>query len=220
MNGRAPGYAFDPRLKDSLIELVLHRFRNSQTGWWGESYVREDHTDYVDNISTTFHIVSYLKGNVPDMPKVIDTLLATKNMGYPSGWLLKGEYWNHNNMDVVTLFKFGWPGASDAQKKAMSVEIEKMLHWCLTESLQADGSFKPNIADGSIEEGMDYGAAFLGRIGYFDKSKRFWTDRDFPDAPAVRDRIAGYIHKHENSGGSGGDNYDSALEEIGINPTQ
>jgi hypothetical protein len=213
---RAPGYSFDPKLKDTLTDLVLHRFRNPRTGWWGESYLRGDHTDYVDNLSTTFHIVSYLKGDVPDIPKVVDTLLAVKDLDYPSGWLLKGKYWNHNNMDVVTLFKLGWPNANEAQKKAMSAEIEKMLHWCVTESLQPDGSFEPNIADGSIEEGIDYGAAFLGRIGYFDKSKRFWTNQDFPEAGATRDRIAAYVRKHVDSGGSDGDNYESALEEMGL----
>jgi hypothetical protein len=65
----------------------------------------------------------------------------------------------------------------------------------------------------SIERGTYYGASFLARIGYFDKADRFWTDREFPDAEAVRQKIAGYVLKHLGSGGSGGGYYQSTLRE-------
>ena len=223
LRGRPQHYAVDPKLRATLLDLILHRFRNRFTGWWGESYVRDGHVEFIDDLSITFHTVSYLQqclnctdGKIPDMAKVIDTTLAVKDLDYPVGWLWKGELWNHNNMDVVTLFKDGWNDASDARRKAMSAEIDKMLHWCLTESLQPDGSFKPMIPDGSIEEGEDYGVAFLARIGFFDKSKRFWTDRDFPEAKEVRERLIAYVQKHQSTGGEGGDQYKSALEELAV----
>ena len=207
------GYPWDPRLKATLRHLI-HRFRNPATGWWGERYVRDGHVVFVDDLSTTFHIVTFLHGDVPDLPRIIDTTLAVKDLDYPVGWLWKGQYWNHNNMDVVDLFKAGWPRASVAQRKAITVEIEKMLHWCLTESLQPDGSFKPHVGDGSLEEGEYYATSFLGRIGYFDKSERFWTDREFPEAAEVRQKIIAYIFKHRSSGGSGGGYYESALVDV------
>ena len=222
LRGRPQHYTVDPKLRAALLDLILHRFRNPATSWWGESYLRDGHSEFVDDLSITFHTVSYLQqclncanGKVPDMDKVIATTLAVKNLDYPVGWLWRGQYWNHNNMDVVTLFKDGWATASEAQRKAMAAEIDKMLHSCLTESLQGDGSFKPMLADGSIEEGEDYGVAFLARIGFFDKSKRFWTNQEFPQAPEVRQRIIAYIEKHKANGGEGGDQYKSALEELG-----
>jgi len=220
LRDRPKGYPWDPRLRATLRHLVL-RFRNPATGWWGERYVRDGHVVFVDDLSTTFHIVTYLHGDVSDMPRVIDTTLAVKDLNYPVGWLWKDQYWNHNNMDVVALFKAGWPHASVAQKKAMTVEIEKMLHWCLTESLQPDGSFKPHPVDGSLEEGEYYAASFLGRIGFFDKSERFWTDREFPEAAEVRQKVIAYILKHRSTGGSGGGYYESALTDyLHYNPTQ
>jgi hypothetical protein len=212
LRDRPQGYPWDPRLRATLRHL-LYQFRNPATGWWGERYVRDGHVVFVDDLSTTFHIVSYLHGQVPDMRRVIDTTLAVKDLDYPVGWLFKGQYWNHNNMDVVTLFKAGWAHASPSQKQAMAVEIDKMLRWCLTESLQPDGSFKPVVADGSLEEGESYGASFLARIGYFDKQERFWTDRDFPDSTAVRQRILSYVLAHRNTGGSGGTYYEGTLDE-------
>jgi hypothetical protein len=217
---RDRNFSVDPELKATLMDLLLHRFRNPETGWWGESYSRGGHLEFVDDLSITFHLVSYLEGRVPDMPKVIDTALAVKDLDYPVGWLWKGHYWNHNNMDVVTLFPYGWANASDQQRKTMQAEIEKMLHWCLTDSLQPDGSFKPNLADGSLEESMEYGVSFLARIGFFDKSKRFWTNQDFPQAEEVRGRILAYVKKHQASGGAGGTQYQGVLEDLNDVPAK
>jgi hypothetical protein len=211
---RDRNFSVDPELKATLMDSILHRFRNPQTGWWGESYSRSGHVEFVDDLSITFHLVSYLEGRIPDMPRVIDTALAVKDLDYPVGWLWKGHYWNHNNMDVVTLFQYGWATASDQQRKTMQAEIEKMLHWCLADSLQPDGSFKPNLADGSLEESMEYGVSFLARIGFFDKSKRFWTSQDFPQAVEVRTRILAYVKKHQESGGAGGTQYQGVLEDL------
>src|SRR5438477_3545037 len=76
-------------------------------------------TEFVDDLSITFHVVSYLDGKVPDMDKVVATTLAIKDQDFPSGWLLNGKHWDHLNMDVAELFRLGWPRASDAQKKTI-----------------------------------------------------------------------------------------------------
>jgi hypothetical protein len=216
------GYAWHPQLKEALMHLILHRLRNPATGYWGERYVRDGGVQFVDDLSVTFHVISYLHGAVPDLPKVIDTTLALKNLEYPQGWLENAQYVNHHNMDVVTLFRFGWPQASDAQKNAMATEIDKMLQWCLTESLQRDGSFKASKADGadSLEETTAWGVAFLDRVGFFDRAKRFWTSQEFPQAEAIRQRIISFVLQHRASGGAGGGYYEDALDELGYKPSQ
>ncbi|MGC2448135.1 MAG: hypothetical protein WA477_10860 [Candidatus Sulfotelmatobacter sp.] len=208
-------YTVDPALRDALLDRVLHHYRNADTGYFGERYRRDGREDFPDDLSMTFHVVSYLKGRVPDMPKVLGTTLAIKDFSYPAGWLWKGEFWNHNNMDVVALFRLGWSQATPGQKKAISTEIDRMLSWCLHDSLQADGSFKVTIADGSLEDAEYYGTSFLARIGFFDQSQRFWTDRDFPEAADVKKRILTFVHAHRGSGPTG-DNYKSTLEALGV----
>jgi hypothetical protein len=101
----------------------------------------------------------------------------------------------------------------------MAAEIDKMLSWCLTESLQPDGSFKFVEGENSREEGAYYGASFLARVGYFDKSRRFWTARDFPEAEAARQRIVANLLKHRASGATGGEYYRSALGQLGYPAT-
>lgn len=206
-------YTVDPALRDALLDRLLHHYRNQETGFWGERYLRDGREDFPDDLSMTFHVISYLKGKVPDMPRVIDTTLAIKNFDYPAGWLWKGQFWNHNNMDVVTLLHYGWSQASAVQQKAMAAEIDRMLKWCLHDSLQPDGSFKINIADGSLEDAEYYGTSFLARIGFFDPKQRFWTDREFPEAAEIRRRILSFVQAHQNSGPTG-DDYRSTLEAL------
>jgi len=213
---RPRGYAWHPQITQTLMDLLLNRFRNKETGFWGESYARDGKVVFIDDLSMTFHTISYLDGKVSDLPKVIDTTLAVKDLDFPVGWRMEGSYWNHNNMDVVELFRLGWPHASDMQKASMIKEIDDMLQWCLSESLQEDGSFKTIVADGSIEEGVYYGTSFLGRIGFFDRSRRFWTNRDFPQAAEIRKRILNFVEKHKRSGATGGDYYEGTLEELNI----
>ena len=208
-------YTVDPALRDALLDRLLHHYRNQETGFWGERYLRDGREDFPDDLSMTFHVISYLKGRVPDMPRVIDTTLAIKDFDYPAGWLWKGQFWNHTNMDVVTLFRYGWSQASVAQQKAIAAEIGRMLNWCYRDSLQADGSFKINIADGSLEDAEYYGTSFLARIGFFDPKQRFWTAQGFPEATEVRKRNLGFVQAHRSSGPTG-DNYRSTLEALQI----
>ena len=214
LQNRPAGYLWDPRLKDALLDLILNRLRNPQTGWWGERYVFSGRTEYVDSLSVTFHIVRYLDGKVPDMRKVIETTLAVKDMEEPTGWLSDGHFTDHNNMDVVVLFGFGWNAATAEQKHAMSEQTQRMLDWCLKESLQPDGSFAFG-GDDSIEQNEYFGVAFLSRLGYFDRNKRFWTAKEFPEAAEIRERIIQFIQRNRTTGAAGGTYYENALRELG-----
>jgi hypothetical protein len=207
-------YPFHPQLKEALLDFLMNRARNPKTGYWGEWFKTGNTITKTDRLSITFHIISYLKGEVTDWPKVIDTTLAIKNKRYPNGWLSHHGYANHHNMDVVVLFRYGWNHATPAQQTAIRTELHKMLDWCLKESLQPDGSFRSREEE-SLEESAYFGTAFLARLGYFDKSRRFWTDEDFPDAPAAKDHIATYIRAHLNTGGEGGSYYRDALTDLG-----
>ncbi len=113
---------------------------------------------------------------------------------------------NHNFVDVVELFKWAWPHARAEQKKEIAAAIQKILHRCLTESLQPDGSFKHLEVDQSIEEATYFCVEFLSRIGFFDNSQRFWTEQDFP---AKRKAFAkkSFHTSHQPGGAAGGSWY-------------
>lgn len=210
--GEPMNYKVDPALRDAFLTLMKNRYQDKKTGFWGESFRRDGRVDFQGDISTTFHIVSYLHGDVPEMPHLIDTVLAVKDYNAPRGWLSLGQYWNHNNMDVVTEFQYGWPTASAAQKKAMATEIQRMLDWCLKDSLQPDGSFKMTTGDPSVEYAEYFGTEFLAEAGYFSPSLRFWTDRTFPESAEVKQRIAHFIADKTSSAAS--ENYRGVTKEL------
>jgi hypothetical protein len=215
VRGQPRGYRWHPEMKATLLDLLKQK-RNPGTGWWGERYQREGRIDFVDDMSMTFHIVSYLKGEVPDLDKVGNTLLELKDLEYPIGWREDGGYLTHHNMDVVVLFQYAWPHMNEVQRRAAAIEIERMLQWCLTESVLPDGSFRAGTGgEDSLEEDEYFGVAFLARAGYFDASRRFWTDQPFPEAENLRRRLIDFIQRHKASGAAGGAYYESALHELG-----
>lgn len=195
---------FNSQMKRTLMNLVL-RFQDPETGYWGQRYVINGRKEFIPDLSTTFHIVTYLQGKVPHLDRIVATTLATKDLDSPVGWLWKGQNYNHNNYDVVWLFKWGWPYANARQKKAMAAGIEDMLHRCLA-GLQSDGSFRLMEANVSVEDATYFGAGLLYQSGYFCKSKRFWTDQDFPHAQEVRQKIIGFIRRQltESTGSDSG----------------
>jgi hypothetical protein len=65
--------------KQVLMDIILHRLRNAETGWCGERYLFHEHTEFVDNLSLTFHVVRYLDGKVPELRRMIETTLAVKD---------------------------------------------------------------------------------------------------------------------------------------------
>lgn len=207
-------YPYHPQLKETFIDFLMNKARNTETGYWGEWYKTGDRILKTDRLSITFHIISYLKGEITDWPKVIDTTLAIKDKRYPNGWLTHRGYANHHNMDVVVLFRYGWKHATPSQQQSIRTELRKMLDWCLKESLQPDGSFRMRDEE-SLEDSVYFGTAFLSRIGYFDRTRRFWTDEEFPGAPEAKQHIARFIRAHLGSGGEGGTYYRDALAELG-----
>jgi hypothetical protein len=194
----------------------MEDLRDPETGYWGETYKIGGRLVRTTDLSISFHIVSYLKGDVPDWPHLIDTTLAIKDQRYPRGWLNPNGFMNHHNMDVVELFRLGWPHASTAQRHAIQSEIGRMLDWCLAESWQPDGSFRMTGYDDSVEASYYFGTSFLVRVGFFNPARRFWTDRPLADPAPIKGALETTLKRRiaENAGAAGGYFYQSALEQL------
>lgn len=104
------------------------------------------------------------------------------------------ERWHHLNWGAVKIFRIAWPYLDDRTKQQARNEISRMLRWCLTLSLQPDGSFQVSDLDEVHSDAYRYGIWFFGETGYFRRADRFWTGRDFPESGAVRARIAAKLN--------------------------
>jgi hypothetical protein len=184
--GGQAGYLSGPGFYPAFARFVRD-WQDPATGFFGVAYVTDENGNQVRtrDLSLTFHMVRYVPHLVRWWPRLIDTLLAIKTGTYPQGWLDGGTAMSdHNNYDVAELFYRGWNRMVPRQRREASAAITAMIDWCLRESIKEDGTLAaPDISD-PIPDAYYYAAAFLDTIGYFDKTKRFWTAGLPPGNPA------------------------------------
>ncbi len=185
---RPRNYPWDPRL-----EAVIRRFgaewQDPTTGFFGADYRVGGRRLRTVDLSLTFHMARYLEGGIGYWPQLIDTLLAIRDRRYPNGWLDEIGLTNHNNYDVAVLFQLGWPHMRPGQRRRAQEELTRLVDWCLSKAISPDGEVLARAVAESLPESYYFAIAFLDTVGYFDAPRRFWTKLDFPEAPAVRERL-------------------------------
>jgi hypothetical protein len=185
---RPPGYPWDPRLAP-VIRRYVGDWQDPETGFFGADYQIGGARYRTADLSLTFHMARYLEGKIGHWPQLIDTLLAMRDGRYPHGWLDEGGLTSHNNYDVAVLFQLGWSEMRADQRRSARHELGRLLDWCLATAVAADGAVVARAAAESLPESYYFTTAFLDTVGYFDPAKRFWTDRPFPEAAALRERL-------------------------------
>jgi hypothetical protein len=182
---RPPGYPWDPRL-EAVIRGFVADWQDPETGFFGADYEIHGRCYRTADLSLTFHMARYLEGKIGHWPKLIDTLLAMRDRRYPHGWLDENGMTSHNNYDVTVLFQLGWPAMRRDQRRRARRELGRMLDWCIGTAIDAQGTVVARAAAESVPESYYFTIAFLDTAGYFDPAKRFWTDRPFAAAQALR----------------------------------
>ena len=185
---RPANYRWDPRL-ESVIRRFVANWQDPATGFFGATYEICGQRLRTTDLSLTFHMARYLEGRIGYWPKLIDTLIEIRDDRYPNGWLDEEGLTNHNNYDVATLFRLGWPDLRVDQRQRACAELDRLLGWCLANAIAPDGTVVARARSESLPESYYFTIAFLDTVGYFDPAKRFWTDRPFPEAPALRAQL-------------------------------
>jgi hypothetical protein len=186
---RPPGYPWDPRLA-AVIRRFVALWQDPRTGFFGADYQLGMTRYRTADLSLTFHMARYLEGRIGCWPQLIDTLLNMRDGRYPHGWLDEGGMTSHNNYDVAVLLRLGWPQMRADQRALARRELARMLDWCLKTALAADGTIVKRAAAEALPESYYFTIAFLDAVGFFDPAKCFWTARPFPQAAALRRRLA------------------------------
>jgi hypothetical protein len=181
-------YSWDPRLEPVIRQFVAD-WQDPTTGFFGADYIIGGQRLRTVDLSLTFHMARYLEGGIGYWPQLIDTLIAIRGNRYPNGWLDEIGLTNHNNYDVAILFQLGWSHLQSEQRQHGEQEIARLTDWCLTTAITPDGEIVARATAESLPESYYFTIAFLDTVGYFDCRKRFWTERDFPDAPRLAARL-------------------------------
>jgi hypothetical protein len=195
--------AFKTQLRDILVESTdlrvssrepdtaafrafLRGAQDATTGYWGAWYLVGDKIHKTHDLSITYHIIAYTQGRVEYWPRIIETTRAIESDPYPYGWRHNGRYNNHNLYDVVRIYKFGWPYMSEAEQLQTAQQIDSMIDWSLANTLGSDDTFvfDPKFSDSLVDE-YYFGVSFLDVAGYWQQTKRFWTDAPVDDGAAA-----------------------------------
>lgn len=188
LRGGQAGYLGGPAFVPVFGRFVRD-WQDPQTGFFGMTYIVDDSdaTVRTTDLSLTFHMVRYAPHLVRRWPAMVDTLLAIKDQPYPQGWLENGRMTDHNNYDVVELLQRGWPHLRADQRRRGRMAVAEMLDWCLYNSVAPNGELRHPDKGDMVPDSYYFAAAFLDTVGYFDRSKRFWTDRELGDPNPIRD---------------------------------
>ncbi|HEY2540771.1 MAG TPA: hypothetical protein VGI28_14945 [Stellaceae bacterium] len=212
-NGGQAGYLSGPGFVP-VLERFIRDWQDPDSGFFGMTYMVENgRTITMPDLSLTFHMVRYAPHLVRWWPSLIDTLLAIRESTYPQGWLDKSGMTDHNNYDVVELFQRGWNKMLPSQRCQAAFHIKEMLNWCLENSVDDDGILANPDKGDPIPESYYFAAAFLDTIGFFDSSKKFWTN-DNLQSPDSRKR--GMIAKLKRFN-QDFTVIDNTLERLGVN---
>lgn len=165
---------------DSLTEafrFFLSGAQDPTSGYWGAWYIVDGKIHKSIDLSMTYHIVAYTKGRVEHWPQIIETTWAIEPDPYPYGWRHNGRYNNHNLYDVAKIYKNGWPHMSEAERLKVGNQIQSMIDWSLSNTLQGDDSFlhDPTFSD-SLADEYYFAVSFFDVVGYWQPSQRFWSD--------------------------------------------
>jgi hypothetical protein len=185
---RPSSYSWDARL-EAVIRDFITKWQDPISGFFCATYLIDGRLLRTLDLSLTFHMARYLGGRIGYWPELIDTLLKIRDERYPNGWLDEFGLTSHNNYDVAALFQLGWPEMRPDQRRRAEQELDRLTDWCLTTAIASDGRIVARAASESLPESYYFTIAFLDTVGYFDSGKRFWTERLFPEAPALRARL-------------------------------
>ena len=193
--GGQAGYLQAPAF-EKAYRRFLGRWQDADTGFFCATYKAGGQTVKTVDLSLTFHMARYASryhpGDIGHWPKLIETLFVIKDPKrvYPQGWFDDGgAMTNHNNYDVVELWRLGWPHMTKAQKANARHEMRGMLDWCLNHSIQEDGVVINSDLGDTVPENYYFAAAFLDTLGYLDGEDVFGVGGNFSNGPPLRARM-------------------------------
>jgi hypothetical protein len=195
---RPPGYPWHPGL-ETVVRRFIVDWQDARSGFFGADYEVDGERWRTADLSLTFHMARYLAGGISHWPQLIDTLIEIRDDRYPNGWLDDDGMTSHNNYDVAILFSLGWARMRADQQVRARRELERLVGWCLDTAVAADGTVVKRAVGEALPESYYFTIAFLDTVGFFERAKRFWTDRAFPQAPALRDLLERRVRElHRN----------------------
>lgn len=171
----------------ALIEYMDREWQDPKTGYWGAWYQLGDRLIKTEDLSVTFHIASYRDGRIERLPELIRTTFRTRERSYPYGWQDRGAQNCHHAYDVVRLVRFGWSDMNDMQKAFARAQLAIILARTIRLSINSVGEVDTRPYN-RVAEAYYFCTSLLDDIGYFRRSRNFWSNIEF-DGEDLREKL-------------------------------
>ena len=181
-------------LAATLQDFLDNKAQNPETGFWGAWYMIDGELRKTNDLSITFHAISYRPDDPPHMRELAETLFAMRTDRYPYGWRDQGKQNNHHVYDVARLLRRTWPYMTAEQQARATAELTAMVARSLSVSIRPDGRFDDEPYT-SPAEAYYFGVSFLDEVGFFRPSRRFWTPLETSDADSLRAMLLQHLQK-------------------------
>ena len=164
------------------------------SGYWGAWYQVGDKLVKTEDLSITFHIASYRDGKISQLRELVQTTGRIRVRAYPYGWQDRGTQNCHHAYDVVRLARFGWPHMTELQRAYTRSQLMIILARTTRLAINCVGEVDVRPYN-SVAEAYYFCASLLDDIGYFRRSRNFWSTLEFDSAEELRLKLLGQL-KH------------------------
>ncbi|MEM9044073.1 MAG: hypothetical protein AAGC81_05220 [Pseudomonadota bacterium] len=153
-------------LAQSLREFVDEKWQDPESGYWGAWFRQDGEIKKTNDLSITFHIISYRGGDVALKKEIGQTTMAIKRVKYPFGWSTGGTQNNHHAYDIARIINLTWDDLDEPSRQHGSATIFLMSARSLAKSIDSTGAFDPKPFT-TIGEAYYFGISFFEEIGLF-----------------------------------------------------
>lgn len=185
-------------LAKALTAFVDKRWQDPETGYWGAWYLDEGEIRKTNDLSNTFHIVSYRGGNVPFPRRIAQTTFAIRNLPYPFGWEGNGQQNNHHAYDVARIINLIWDDLDMTQRANARALVLLQLYRSIGLSINDDGSFDTTPYS-TVGEAYYFGLSFIEEANIFVEMLSHRQQLRITNADGLLDRIERHLQALEPS---------------------
>lgn len=153
-------------LAQALWEFVDTEWQDKETGYWGAWYRDGDEIYHTQDLSITFHIISYRGGDVNRLGEIGVTTGAIRDVKYPYGWDTGGTQNNHHAYDVARIINLTWDELDKSARSHASANLFLLLSRSLSMSIDSHGHFDPAPYT-TVGEAYYFGISFFEEMGLF-----------------------------------------------------
>ena len=151
-------------LAEALRRFVDDEWQDSDTGYWGAWYREEGEIHRTNDLSITFHVLSYRDGKIERQRELANTTFAIRNMPYPFGWATGGTQNNHHAYDIARIVNYTRDDVDLVGRAFGGSVLFLMTSRSLAHSIDENGAFD-SAPYTSVGEAYYFGISFFEEVG-------------------------------------------------------